>query len=71
MREFLILGFIAAICAAPTQWRFYQQGGTTKLLGTAFGLIGKDATYDYVVRVALLQDLAFADRQHTRSSEAE
>ena len=40
----------AVICnAAPTRFEFYQSGGTTKLLGTAFGLIGKDATYDYVV----------------------
>ena len=30
---------------------FYQQGGTTKLLGTSFAIPGQNATYDYVVRL--------------------
>ena len=40
--------FISCVaCQAYTS--FFQQDGTTKLLGSSFGLLGKNATYDYVV----------------------
>ena len=40
--------FISCVaCQAYTS--FLQQDGTTKLLGSSFRLLGKNATYDYVV----------------------
>ena len=50
-RSVLYVSIIASTFAAPTDWGFYRQDGKTKLFGTAFGLIGKDETYDYVVCV--------------------
>ena len=47
---FVVLGSAITTAATPMQWGSYQQGGTTKLLGTALGLISKDVTYDDAVR---------------------
>lgn len=43
------LSLVAVALSAPLYWGFSQQGGTTKLIGSSFGVLGKDATYDYVV----------------------
>ena len=40
--------------SADVYWGFFQQGGTSKLFGSSFGLLGKDATFDYVVSVSRL-----------------
>jgi len=34
------------VCA---NWGYFQSNGETKLLGTSFGAIGTNATYDYVI----------------------
>ena len=44
-----LLPFIISPVVSDAYWGFFQQGGTTKLFGSSFGLLGKDATYDYVV----------------------
>ncbi|KAL9039526.1 MAG: hypothetical protein Q9214_004840 [Letrouitia sp. 1 TL-2023] len=46
---FIELNVVAAALSAPLYWGFFQQSGTTKLIGSSFGVIGKDATYDYVI----------------------
>ncbi|KAI4162703.1 MAG: hypothetical protein LQ342_003749 [Letrouitia transgressa] len=43
------LSLVAVALSAPLYWGFSQQGGTTKLIGSSFGVLGKDATYDYVI----------------------
>ena len=49
-----IFPLLFACVACDVYWGFFQQGGTTKLFGSSFGLLGKDATYDYVVGNLLL-----------------
>ncbi|CAF9939106.1 MAG: hypothetical protein HETSPECPRED_001483, partial [Heterodermia speciosa] len=44
-----LLPFIISPVISDASWGFFQQGGTTKLFGSSIGLLGKDATYDYVI----------------------
>lgn len=38
---------------------FTQQNGRTRLLGSSFGVLGLNATFDYVVRKRLLLSITF------------
>ena len=46
-----LLPFLISPVISDAYWGFSQQGGITKLFGSSFGLLGKDATYDYVVSI--------------------
>ena len=43
-----LLPLIISPAISDAYWGFFQQGETAKLFGNSFGLLGKDATYDYV-----------------------
>lgn len=53
-----LLTCAASISAAlSTNHAFTQQNGRTRLLGSSFGVLGLNGTFDYVVRAHLLDDI--------------
>lgn len=44
-----ILSFSCCLLSCAAEWGYYQENGQTKLLGSSFGTLGMNATFDYVV----------------------
>lgn len=49
------MALISAVWSAPG---YTQQNGRTRLIGSSFGVLGINATFDYVVRRCLLKGIA-------------
>ena len=57
MRCCLLLACMALIPAAWSAPGYTQQNGRTRLIGSSFGVLGINATFDYVVRRCLVNGL--------------